>query len=225
MEEPVILVVVIAGVILLVGGILVASRFYEKKRRQDLKIAAEELGLTFLPEGDANVLANLSGFGLFKQGRSRKMTNLISGTTDEVQIAIFDYRYVTGSGKHQTTHNQTVASLQSNLLKVPSFTMRPEGFFDKIGGALGLQDIDFESHPTFSQMFVLKSENEEHVRKFFGPQVLEFFESQPGVSVEAQTGALIFYRPRKKVKAEELKELLSAAYGVFGVMVDQEKTD
>jgi hypothetical protein len=223
MGQAFIPILIIGGVILFVVGIIAAVAYYERKRREGLETVATELGLTFLPEGDPAIQEQVNGFGLFNQGRSRQITNLIKGTTDEVEIAIFDYRYVTGSGKHQTTHNQTVASLRSHLLNVPSFAMRPEGMFDKIGSVLGYQDIDFESHPEFSQMFVLKSDNEQQVREFFGPEILEFFETQRGISVEARAGALIFYRPRSRATPDQIKDLLSQAYGVFGVMVDSKK--
>ena len=99
--------------------------------------------------------------------------------------------------------------------------MRPEGMFDKLGSAMGFQDIDFDTHPEFSKLFVLQSSNEEMVRAFFKPSLLEFFETKKGVSVEAQTGTMFFHRPGRRVKAEQLKDLLSEAYEVYGHMVDQ----
>ena len=92
---------------------------------------------------------------------------------------------------------------------------------DKIGGAIGLQDIDFDTHPNFSKMFVLKSDNEPAIREYFKPPLLEFFEAKKGISVEAGYGALFFYRPSKKIKPEEIKDYLSQAYEVYGAMVDQ----
>ena len=71
-------------------------------------------------------------------------------------------------------------------------------------------------------MFVLKSSNEEAVRDYFKPKLLEFFETKQGISVEAQPGIMFFYRAGRRVKPEELKDLLSDAYEVFGYMVDQE---
>jgi hypothetical protein len=100
--------------------------------------------------------------------------------------------------------------------------MRPEGFLDRIGGALGFQDIDFESHPNYSKMFVLQGEDEAAIRQFFQPKLLEFFETKLGHSVEASEDAMFFYRPKVKAKPEMIKDLLADAYEVFGHMVDQE---
>ena len=98
--------------------------------------------------------------------------------------------------------------------------MRPENIFDKVGSALGFQDIDFDSHPNFSRTFVLKSSNEAAIRSYFRPALLEFFETKQGVSVEAESGMMFFFRPGLRVKPAELKDLLSQAYEVFGYMVD-----
>jgi hypothetical protein len=211
---------IIGGVIAVVLVGIGAAMWYEKKRREELASLAEELGLAFQPEGDAQLHRQVGTFALFSQGGARKINNLILGETDEVKIALFDYQFTTGSGKQKQTHRQTVASLQSPSLKCPPFSMRPEGMFDKIGGAFGMQDIDFESHPLFSSMFLLKGD-ETQVRKFFTPEVLSFFETQKGISVEARPGALIFYRARTRVKPAEMKNLLAQAYEIFGFMVDQ----
>lgn len=208
-----------AVIALITIGIIVAM-WQEKKRREQLGLLAEELGLVFQPDGDPQHHKQVNSFALFSQGGGRKISNLILGETDEVNIALFDYQFTTGSGKQKQTHRQTVASLQSPSLQCPNFTMRPEGMFDKIGGAFGMQDIDFESHPDFSNMFLLKGD-ETQVREFFTPEVLSFFETQKGISVEARPGALIFYRARSRVKPAEMKDLLTQAYHIFGFMVDQ----
>ncbi len=152
---------------------------------------------------------------------ARKMSNLIQGDSGEVKIAIFDYQYTTGSGKNSNTHHQSIVALQSADLVCPDFSMRPEGMFDKIGSALGFQDIDFESHPKFSSLFVLQSSSEKAIREYFTPALLEFFEARPGISVEAQNGTLFFYRTRQRVKPHQIKDNLAEAYEVFGVMTDR----
>jgi hypothetical protein len=220
MDWSIIAIIIGVAVVVVIG--IGFSIIAERKRREGLERAAEEMGLVFFPEGNDILFDQLGGFRLFNQGHARKMKNLIQGDSGEVKIAIFDYIYKTGSGDKQATHRVTVALLQSNQLQCPDFTMRPEGVFDKIGSALGFQDIDFDSHPEFSNLFVLQGSNEEAVRKFFTPRLLEFFQSKPGISVEAIPGMMFFYRSRHRVKPAELKELLSQAYEVFGYMVDRD---
>ena len=205
---------------LFAGGAMWYSHRTAKKRREAFIETAQEMGLQSSPDGDSELMDRFSGFKLFSRGRARRMKNVVQGDSGEVKIAIFDYQYTTGSGKQTRTHYQSVVSLQSHEIQCPDFTMRPEGMLDKIGGAIGLQDIDFDSHPNFSKMFVLKSSNEPAIREYFQPALLEFFETKKGISVEAGHGALFFYRPSKKIKPEEIKDYLGQAYEVYGAMVD-----
>lgn len=221
--EALIPIAFIIGISFLVVGLIWWSYVMEQKRRELLEAAADEMGLQYSRDGDPTVFDAVARFQACSTGRSRKLFNLIQGETDEVSISIFDYRYTTGSGKNSHTYNHTMVFLRSTKLVNPPFTMRPEGFFDRIGGALGFQDIDFESHPRFSEMFVLKSPDEEGTRKYFCASMLEFFESRPAVCVEADPGAMVFYRPRKRCKPEELRDLFEEAYLVFGAMVDRGK--
>ncbi|MEZ6095544.1 MAG: hypothetical protein R3C03_15155 [Pirellulaceae bacterium] len=213
---------------LMVGGILAAIGLFvwwahvmEKKRREALAAMAEQMGLMYKQDGDGELHQRIGGFSLFNQGHSRKLYNVILGETDEVRIAIFDYQYTTGSGKHKTTHSQTVASLESPRLHVPDFSMRPEGFFDKIGGVMGFQDIDFEDHPEFSNAFVLKGPDEDRIRRFFNKDLLDFFAEQKGCMVEAESGRMIYYRKGRR-KPDELQTVLSEAYQIYGMIVDRD---
>lgn len=212
------------GIFLLIGGgitaVVLISLHLDKKRRERLANVAQEMGLTFLPEGSDELWQRLSLFYLFNLGRARKMTNLVHGDAGDVKLAIFDYQYTTGSGKNTHTAKMTIVAIESAELNCPPFSLRPENIFDKLGGALGFQDIDFASHPNFSKMFVLKSPNEEQVRQFMKPALLEYFESQPGISLEANQGMLFFYRGSRRAKPEELKDLFAKAYEAYGKIVD-----
>ena len=214
-------VFIIVFIALVIGGGIWYSMHAAKKRREGFIEAAQEMGLQSFPDGDSELMNRFAGFKLFSRGRARKMKNVIQGDSGEVKIAIFDYQFTTGNGKQTQTHYQSVVSLQSNEIQCPGFTMRPENMFDKIGSVIGLKDINFDTHPNFSKMFVLKSSDEPGIREYFKPPLLEFFETKKGISVEAAHGALFFYRPRKKIKPEEVKDYLSQAYEVYGALVDQ----
>lgn len=212
-------VFVVIGLVFL--GFFWWAHVQEQKRRESLEAAAQEMGLRYSADGDPQLFAFTQKFSACNTGRRRKLYNLIEGETDELLIAIFDFTYTTGSGKNSRTHNHTMVMLRSVQLKNPPFTMRPENFFDRIGSALGFQDIDFETHPVFSESFVLKSPEEVATRNFFNANLLEHFEQKKGVSVEADIGAMIFYRPGKRAAPEEVKDLFEEAYVVFGAMVDR----
>jgi len=193
----------------------------EKERTAKVGQLAASMGLEFRPLGDLELSQRLGILQLFKLGRNRKLTNLLTGETDECRISIFDYRYTTGGGKSSHTTKLTVAALESKRLRIPAFTLRPENFFDKIGGLLGLQDIDFADNLEFSKTFVLKSAEEEKTRELFNRELQNFFLEREGCCVEAFPGIMVYFIPRSRRKPEEFPSLLAEAYQVFGVIVDR----
>ncbi|MHB0959377.1 MAG: hypothetical protein ACYC6N_07120 [Pirellulaceae bacterium] len=195
------------------GG--VASYMSEKKRRTAVGSVAQQLGLSFAEEGGPELLSALSDLPLFSRGRAKRITNLIQGETDEMSMGIFDYRYTTGSGKNSHTYRQTVAFFRSPGRDLPQFELKPQSFLHGIGKMFGYQDIDFQSHPKFSRTFVLRGTNETQVREVFTADVLSFFESKPSISVEAQGHDLILYRPSKRVKPDELHELMAEGFEIL----------
>ncbi len=211
---------VFTGVIGFVAAMIYWSYALQKKRTAAFEEHAGLLGLHFVDDPEGEAYHQFDGFRLFTRGRSRRMRNLIEGDSGDVKISIFDYAFVTGSGKNSTTHNQTVVALQSSLLGCPEFSMRPQGFFDKIGGAMGFQDIDFDTHPEFSKLFVLKGPDEASIRSYFSPTVLGYFEGHAGDSLEGAGQTMFFYRSRVRRKPEELKDMLSEAYEAYGVLTE-----
>lgn len=209
---------IIGGIIALVVVIIVCSIVFERKRSEAMEAVANDLSLTFYPKGDATTQAAVGDLHLFQQGHSKKFVNMMTGTASGVEMAIFMYRYKTGGGKHQHTHNQTVISFQSADLNVPPMEIRPEHMFHKIGKAFGYQDIDFESHPQFSQQYLLRGPNEPDIRDFFDVDRLDVIEQLPrGVCIEAKQNRLIFYRGGKRLKSEQIREFMEEGFAVYSM--------
>jgi hypothetical protein len=206
---------VIIGILAVVGVIMIVAHKFEKTRSEQLRAVADQLGLQFHPNGDTAVQNAIGQLRLFNQGRGRKTRNMLSGRTEDVDVAIFGYRYKTGGGKHQHTHQQTVISFRSPNLSLPEFELRPEHTFHKIGQAFGYKDIDVDSHPVFSKRYVLRGQNEAAIRDLFTPEILEFFESQKGVSIEAANDRLIYYRAGKRIKPENVRSLMEEGFRLY----------
>ncbi len=215
-----IFVAIFGGMLLLVGGIVYLCWRYEVKRTERLHEIANDLGLPFFPKGDHTIIDRLDRMHLFSQGRSKKLKNMLHGESNNVEVAIFDYRYTVGSGKNSNTYHQTVIYFRSPQLKLPQFDLRPEGFWHKIGSAFGYQDIDFASHPQFSRAYLLRGENEANIRAFFDEELLSFFETQKKISVEARGDQLVFYRQQKRIKPDEVQDFLQDGFQVFSMLKD-----
>jgi hypothetical protein len=206
---------IVVGVLVLVGGIIYGSYVAEKKRAEAFQRVAGEMGFDFLPKGDATFFQSLSGFHLFSQGHSKRHSNLMRGRTQDLEVAIFDYRYVTGSGKHSHTWNHTVIAFRFEGAALPDFSLRPESFGHRIEAWFGRQDIDFETHARFSRQYLLRGTQESAIRELFSPTVLDFFEQKPGLSTEGGGNMLLFYRHAKRVRPDAIRTLMEEGFGVL----------
>ncbi|MCX5752283.1 MAG: hypothetical protein NTW97_01420 [Candidatus Krumholzibacteria bacterium] len=210
-----ILLVLVAAA--LVGVVIFFNHRSQKKRAEAMARVAGDLKLAFAPEGDEAAMSEHAAFHLFLQGRSKKIRNLMRGTVRDSNIAIFDYQYTVGAGKHQHTWSQTVISLRPQGRNLPAFTMRPENVFHKLGSMMGYQDIDFESNPTFSKKYLLRGPDDAAIRSVFTSRVLMFFESEPGLCVEADGRTLIVYRHSVRVDPELLRESMEKGIQIAGL--------
>ena len=201
---------VIATVLTVIAIVISLFLRHKKERTAQFKQIADRMGFLFYPKGDAALLENLAGLHLFSQGHSKKVSNLLRGVsgqrgvTAQVEVGIFAYRYVTGGGQHSTTVTQTVIAFRSPQLHLPQFALRPENLFHRIGAAFGYQSIDFDAHPKFSKKYLLRGNDEQKVREVFTHDLLTFFETEEGLSVEANGDRLIFYRGGKRIRPEDV---------------------
>ncbi len=206
---------IVVAIVALVGTIIFVAHEFEKKRADALQAAANSMRFTFSREAEPGLLERLKHFHLLSQGHSKKIKNVLRGQAGEIDVSVFDYTYRTGGGQHSKTWRQTVILFESDDMRLPHFTLRPEHVFHKIGQVFGYQDIDFDSHPEFSKRYLLQGENEESVRWLFGDDALSFYESDRKLSTEAAGRQLIHYRSGKRVNPEQIQEFITQGVRVL----------
>ena len=206
---------IIPGIIILFAAAVLLAWLHEKKRRALLKEIADSLSFSYAEKDNGFLLSSLDQFYLFSQGRSRRIYNVMKGTLIGTAITIMDYRYTTGGGKNSTTFKQTVIIFDSEHLQLPSFSLRPENVFHKIGSAFGYRDIDFDSHPGFSKKYLLRGMNEEAVRNTFDYDLLSYCEQQKNLYLEGEGNKLIYYKFGRRIKPDEIKLFLEQGMAVF----------
>jgi hypothetical protein len=187
---------------------IVVTRRVAQERAQKLRELAARLGWTYLEEVDFGAVPDLDRFELFTSGRSKRLSNLLTSPAGERRAILFDYKYVTGSGKSSHTHRQTVFYATSEELDLPAFSLRPENFLHRFAQLFGYQDLDFAERPEFSRLFLLRGENEARVRDAFSEGVLRFFEDRPGNCAAAIGGELLLWKPGKYATPEEAEALI-----------------
>ena len=207
----------LGAVIALVGIPILVFRYLAKKRSEALKVVADSLEFSFSREGPHFLVESLRPFDLFSKGRSRRILNAMNGRNNDIGVTIMDYRYKTrssSSGNRRSgsqTWSQTVVLLDVDDLQLPTFVIRPENLFHKIGSTFGYQDIDFETHPTFSKRYLLRGPDEEAIRNAFTTEFLSSFERHKGLSMECDGNRIICYRPGKRIAPEKVRPFLEGA--------------
>jgi len=226
-------------IIAVMGAIVLGVVYADKRRKNKIKEIAEKSGFEYdfngdiligyigsdraVPEERSFVLNKYSddvsrylystGISLFDNGHSKKTKNIISFPFKNSKIFLFDYYYTVGSGKNSTTYSQTVAFYKSDK-KFPSFSMRPENFFDTITSLVGYNDIDFNEFPSFSKLYYLKSKDEATVKEFFSEHRIRFFEQTPGWYLEANENFIVLYK-KGLVSVDKYQQHIDEVTNIF----------
>lgn len=139
-----------------------------------------ESGLFFqgdwLP-GPSGWFEGLDAYSPFGQGHSRRVSNLMLGEKSGLRWAMFDYVYVTGSGKHQTTHTYGIL-LSWIPYRLPRLSISPENFLTRIGNSIGFADIQFESEE-FNRKFRVTCNDRKAAFDVIHPLMIEFLMQCP----------------------------------------------
>lgn len=181
----------------------------KQQREYELQAAAHKLGLSFQPEDSWGLLNLLRDFKLFRSGHSKKAINIMEHRDPwhQFHLRIFDYHYTRGAGKHRRRFAQTVFFVESKQLGLPNFWMSPEGFFERIGTFLGMQDINFVDFPDFSRNYLLRGDDEEYIRARMSPELLHFFSIEKNWCLEGCNYFFVFYRRNKRFSGKEIAYL------------------
>ena len=191
-----------------------------ERRRRELQDLALRHEMSFYEKDDWGMKALLKDFSLFRTGHSRRLFNILYSATDflEEKTAVFDYRYTIQAGNTPVTHFQTVFFIQSKLLSLPQMLLKPENFFHKVGTWFGMQDIDFEEYPDFSDKYLLQGEEELRIRRAINEDVSRFFLVQRKWSMESLGYYLIVYKRKHLIAAPELSHFLEKGMELYGYL-------
>lgn len=230
---PIVLVVAFAGIAVLIGWL--ASKAAERRRAQLAEFAARH-GFVFDPNAgnDLNamgcafpfgntsggyagrrLLEMFEGFSPFGEGHSKRIDEVILGQKGDRCYYFFHYQYTTGSGKDQTTWNYGIAAVRLPLA-FPPLDIRPEVIFDRIGGLLGIKDIQFEMEE-FNKAYFVRCENQKFAFDVVHPQAIEYL-----LRIERRSwqfgGPLVVVRQTGRYDAHELDRVLADMDGFLDLI-------
>ena len=187
-------VLLIGGFVALFAMLAYYSYQQQQKRLADMTALAQQLGWQFDPSRDSEHDGLYSQFEIFRRGHSRYAYNTLHGTMTingeqcPVKMGDFHYRVTSGSGKSRSTRTYefSYAVVELSYVRQPDLFIRAEGIFDSLAGALGFDDIDFES-AEFSKQFHVTSSDKRFAYDVVHSGMIEFLmgEEPPIVDIEA----------------------------------------
>ena len=208
-------IIVIVVVVVIAVGMYYAHK-KEKQRQLELLDLAQELGLSFDPKPNPSFDDRFRQFSVFRKGRRRKAYNTLSGSLDvgdeDVPVLMGDFRYTieSGGGKNKSSKTYRLSYLVVDIstYAFPKLLIRPENFMDKVAGAVGFDDIDFESHE-FSKNFYVSSTDKRFAYDLIDPRMMEFLmKGQPKV-IDAEGGWVCIIQQKRRWDVQEFKANIS----------------
>jgi hypothetical protein len=193
MPNPIVIIVVFAAIVAVIGYF---AWLADKKRREALAAFAARHGFDFDPSTDSSHDDRYAQFEIFRRGHSRVARNTMTGSIElfgqrcELCCGDFRYKQTSGSGKNRKTSTYRFSYLIVHPpWETPPLLIRPEGFFDKVAGAFGFDDIDFES-VEFSKKFYVKSSDKRFAYDVLHPRMMEFLLAERPPMIDVEDGAL-----------------------------------
>ena len=194
----------------------------EVLRKEKYRFLCDANDMAFVDKDEFGTKAYLKPFELFKisNGKIRNLCQKKSPSMD-TEINLFDYKYTVSTGKTYHTFDQTVFFVNSKLLGLPEFRMKPENLGHKIANFLGWEDIDFEKYPALSDKYHRTGEHEDFIRHTFDDNILKFVSTTSGLTIEAANYYMIFYSFNSLVPGNILSDFYRLGNGVFDLFKDE----
>jgi hypothetical protein len=215
-------ILLFVGIIIFVGVIAYFGYIQAKKRREAFERLAMELGFRFAPEKDSAFAARFGFLEHMDDGRRRYAFNRLYGDVDGQRANIFDYHYETysrDSKGRRTTHHHYFSIFTLSLSgRLPELNIEREGFFSKIGQAMGFDDIDFES-VEFSKRYKVKSGDKKFAYDFCNALMIDYLLRQRDliIEVDGNTLALTF---KGKLAIEQVRPNFERLQKIRSLMPD-----
>ncbi len=201
--------------------LLVALPFIKKRttrnRERELRSKAEILGFDFVAQRLPKLDYPFDEINLLQRGDRRQIRNVYRRKTDDINILLFDFYSVEGYGRSAISSATTVIAFCAPGMQFPHCTLQPESPLHKLGSLFGRMDIDFDSHPKFSRLYLLRGDDEAAIRALFGARELAFFEKHWDVYMETNGSTLLCYSADQPITMELLKDFFQLSMKVFNL--------
>jgi hypothetical protein len=205
-------VVFVLGAIAVIAVVGV-SFWLRQKRRDELALAAKQLGLTYSTEDTADGLS--LPFALFTKGDGRGTENLLEGTWQGLALREFDYWYYDESTDSNGHTSRSYSRYSCAVTEVPAalsaLSIARENVFTRIADSIGLDDIEFELDG-FNRAFNVKARDREFASAFVDQRMMRWLMETDGAFAFETSGTWLLVYARR-LRPTELVPLLGTLKG------------
>jgi hypothetical protein len=117
----------------------------------------------------------------------------------------------------------TVIHISEIDIKIPDFTLEPEGLWSKLWELTDGKDIDFEKHPEFSKKYYLRSESVAEIQSVFNDTVIGFLTFREAMHIECYRNKLLIYKKRSLLDPSEISFAVDFAESFLEVLYRSQK--
>ncbi len=208
-------IILIIGVIVVIGLGAYLAWLAERKRRDALAALAQRIGWRFDPSRDGYHDEEYAQFEIFRRGHSRAAYNTLTGDLQVLgracpgKMGDFTYKVTRQTGKSSSTTTYRFSYLIVHLPfgGIPDLLIRREGLFDKLSGAFGFDDIDFES-AEFSRKFHVKSPDKRFAYDVIHPRMMEFLLAGEPPTVDIEGARCCLSDGQRRWEPAEFEQVL-----------------
>ncbi len=163
-------------------------------------------------------LSEVTG-NLFKEGRSKRIEHVLSGTYNNQKTRLFYYRYTVGHGKHSTTFRLTVLEIFFEKTDFPHILLKPaRGRFFGRRGKREKGEIKINLEEEFKNdydLFVKEGYGVEAMQ-IFTPEFLRLLKEENfSFSIEFKANRMYVYSNFTRQSKEQLQEIYEVAHGIL----------
>lgn len=198
----------IVGVFVIVIAVGVINYVLAKKRRELLAQFAQSNGWTLSLEDDSFAL-RWDGTP-FDVGDHQKAKNVLLGQWQGRQITAFDYSYQThstdGQGQRTTTTERYAVCAVAMPTQLPRLQVTHESVLTRLGGAIGLADIELESDD-FNRAFRVTCPDPKFASDVLHPRMMELLLRKGTVAWRMEGSDLLCWDNGQHSPAEVLERL------------------
>jgi hypothetical protein len=200
--QPGIIILIVIGAIVLILAIVKLGQIAaerERRRRAALADWANRNGFAFAKDDPHALDARYNGVLDVGRGHDRYALDVLA-RADPVAAFLFQYHFktwetrtVTRNGKTRTERYEETHWRRYLIVELgaafPPLVIRPEGWFDKVAGFVGFDDVDFESEE-FSGRYFVKSPDRQFAYAAIHPQMMEWLLGER-VALQLERGMLL----------------------------------